>query len=268
MPQYAESDIDLAIRLAAEGSAVALKQFRNPGLETCTKSDLSPVSLADHKTEQAMIALLERERPDDALLTEESGAFGKGDREWIIDPIDGTRQYLLGLPYWATLVALRENDEIVVAAIDAPALGRRWSAAKGSGAWVDGTERIEVSNVSALEGATLQHSDLGAWEKAGGSEPLVALSRRCMQTMGVGVFWMHCLVAEGRSEIALQPGVKTWDMAAPSLVVEEAGGRFSSLHGLPGPEHGTGLSTNGLLHGSVLDILSGFDIAQKPAAEF
>jgi len=253
------SDIQLAIRLAQRGSNVAMEQFQAGQIGVSAKEDLSPISSADIATEKAMLEILTKHRPQDAVLSEESGMKGEGRRQWILDPIDGTRQYLLGLPNWATMVALQEDEEIIACAICAPALNQQWWATQGGGAWNNG-HRIYVSDKSQLEDATMQHADLKAWDNFGGHSPLLELSSKCYQTMGVGTFWMHCLVAEGRADIALQPGPEIWDFAAPSLLVQEAGGRFSALDGKPEPEHGTGLSTNGLLHEQVLEVLSGFEI--------
>jgi len=249
-------DLELALRLADAADAETSERFRSSGLEVTTKPDRTPVTEADLAAERAMLGLLATERPDDAILSEEAGASGDGARQWVLDPVDGTKQFLRGLPSWATLIALRDADGTAVAVVSAPALGRRWWATRGGGAFTDGGRRIAVSGVAQLGDAVLLHVELPAWEARGGLGPLAGLAADCWQSRGYGDFWIHCLVAEGAAEIAAEPGPSLWDLAAPALVVEEAGGRFTSLDGVPGPEGGSALSTNGLLHDAALAALA------------
>ncbi|MCX6393606.1 MAG: histidinol phosphatase [Solirubrobacterales bacterium] len=251
------TDLDLALRLAKAADMETTARFRSADLHVETKPDMTPVSDADTAAEQSMLDLLAVERPDDAILAEESGASGDSTRTWILDPIDGTKQFVRGLPSWATLVALRENDDTLVAVVSAPALGRLWWAAKGQGAWSDDGKAIAVSGVTTLSESVLLHAELSGWDDVpGGPAKLVDLSRECWQSRGYGDFWIHCLVAEGAAEIAAEPGPSLWDLAAPALIVEEAGGRFTSLDGRDGPTHGSALATNGHLHDTVLSALN------------
>lgn len=257
MAANSNPDLGLAIRLADAADAVTTARFRASDLRVETKPDRTPVTEADLAAEAAMLEILKAERPDDAILSEEAGESGESSRRWILDPIDGTKQFLRGLPSWATLIALREGDETLVGVVSAPALGRRWWAVKGDGAFTDSGERIQVSAVSDLSDAMLMHAELSAWQEVPcGPEGLEALAGRCWQSRGYGDFWIHCLVAEGAADIAVEPGPSLWDLAAPALIVEEAGGRFSGLDGTSGPGNGSALATNGLLHDAVVELLS------------
>ncbi len=250
------ADLALALRLADVADSETLSRFLGRDLRVETKPDRTPVTEADLAAEAAMLALLANERPGDSILSEEAGASGSGERQWVLDPVDGTKQFLRGLPSWATLIALRESGETTVAVVSAPALRRRWWASRGGGSFADRGERLKVSAVSELADSVLLHAELSAWESVGGPQPLVALANECWQSRGYGDFWIHCLVAEGAAEIAAEPGPSLWDLAAPALIVEEAGGRFTSLTGSPGPEGGSALSTNGLLHEVALAALA------------
>jgi histidinol-phosphatase len=255
MPDLTD-DLRLAISLADAADAVTIERFRAGDLQVETKPDRTPVTEADLAAERAMLDLLSVERPDDAILSEEAGERGSGERRWVLDPIDGTKQFLRGLPSWGTLIALREADETTVAVVSAPALGRRWWATKGEGAFSDRGERLSVSGVSQLGDAVLMHAELSAWDSVGGPEPLLSLARSCWQTRAYGDFWGHCLVAEGVADVCVEPGPTLWDLAAPALIVEEAGGAFSAIDGTLGPGNGSGLSTNKRLHDEVLKALS------------
>jgi histidinol-phosphatase len=251
------ADLNLAVRLADAADAVTMSKFQASDLRVETKPDRTPVTEADLAAEKSMIDILAAERPDDSILSEEAGESGSSTRRWIIDPIDGTKQFLRGLPSWATLIALQEDDETVVGLVSAPALNRRWWAVKGEGSFTDKGRRIQVSAVTSLSDAVLLHAELRAWQDVPcGPEGLEALAGRCWQSRGYGDFWIHCLVAEGAGDVAVEPGPSLWDLAAPALIVEEAGGRFSGLAGEPGPGNGSGLSSNGLLHDQVVDLLS------------
>jgi len=251
------SDLDLAVRLADAADAVTTARFRSADLRFETKPDNTPVTEADLAAEAAMLEILKAERPADSILSEEAGESGTADRRWVIDPIDGTKQFLRGLPSWATLIALREGDETLLGLVSAPALGRRWWAVKGEGAFADAGVRLQVSGISNLSDAMLLHAELPAWQDVPcGPEGLEALAGRCWQSRGYGDFWIHCLVAEGAAEVAVEPGPSLWDLAAPALIVEEAGGRFTGLDGTPGPSTGSALATNGLLHDEVVAVIS------------
>ena len=204
-----------------------------------------------------MRALLTAARPRHAVLGEEEGLLGppEATSRWILDPIDGTSNYVKGVPIWATLIALEHEGEIVVGVASAPALGRRWWAARGHGAYADG-QPIRVSAVADLAEAHLAHAGVGTWFEYGRGEPFVELTKRVWRSRGLGDFWMHCLVAEGAFDAACEPIVSLWDLAALQVIVEEAGGRFTDLAGHARADGGSALSTNGLLHDEVLAALT------------
>jgi len=243
-------DLALALELADLADAITLERYRASDLVVETKPDLTPVTEADQAAEHAIRERLASARPDDAIIGEEFGATATADRQWVIDPIDGTKNYVRGIPVWATLIALRDQ----VAVVSAPALHRRWWAARGQGAFADGSS-IQVSAVSELADAQLLWSGIEDWDAIGGADSVLALARRCWRSRGLGDFWQYMLVAEGAAEIALDPEVKLWDLAAPQLIVEEAGGRFTDLSGAPGADGGSGFATNGLLHDAALEIV-------------
>ncbi len=254
-------DIALALELADLADALTLGRYRAADLVVETKPDLTPVTEADRGVEAAVRERLAAVRPDDGVLGEEFGDEGpRGARRWIIDPIDGTKNYVRGIPVWATLLALEADGELAVGVVSAPALGRRWWGSRGGGAFAhDGSgERpraVRVSRVRDLGDAQLCFSGLGGWEQSGGLDSLLALGRACWRTRGFGDFWSYMLVAEGAAEIACEPEVTLWDLAAPRIIVEEAGGRFTDLGGVPTADGGDALATNGLLHDAALAIV-------------
>lgn len=232
-----------------------MRRFRAHDLKIDRKPDTTHVTEADHAAEELIRDRLADARPGDAVLGEEFGSQGDSPRRWIVDPIDGTANYVRGLPVWATLIALEEDRELRVGVVSAPALGHTWWAARGEGAFVDGRP-ISVSAVGAIEDAQLCYSDVPSWSKHRGSaEPFLALAHRCWRTRGVGDFWQHMLVAEGAADAAAEPVVSLWDLAAVLVIVEEAGGRFTDLEGNRTAEGGSAVSTNGLLHELVLEAL-------------
>jgi histidinol-phosphatase len=240
-------DLRLALSLADAADAITMHYFQSTTLAVRTKSDRTPVSEADEAVERAIRERLERERPDDGILGEEFGARGTAARRWIIDPIDATKNYVRGIPVFATLIALDGQAGVV----SAPALGRRWWASRGDGAFCNGRS-IHVSAIDAVGAAQLCYDDVPGFERAGLGERFLDLARRCARSRGFGDFWSHMLVAEGAAEIAVEPEVAHWDMAAVLVIVEEAGGRFTNLRGEARADGGSGLSTNGLLHDEVL----------------
>jgi histidinol-phosphatase len=257
-----DDDLSLALALADAADAVSLPRFGALDLRVETKPDHTPVSDADTATEQAIRSLLEVRRRGDTIVGEELGETGGGPRRWIIDPIDGTKNYVRGVPVWATLIALMEADEVYVGVVSAPALGRRWWASRGQGAWLSvfgGEPRhLHVSTVSALADTSFGYSSLHGWEQApGGRDGVLALDRQVWRSRGYGDFWQHAMVAEGVVDAAAEPEVSLWDLAALVVLVEEAGGRFTDLHGRRGPDGGSALSSNGVLHDTVLRTLSG-----------
>jgi histidinol-phosphatase len=233
---------------------VTLRRFRAHDLKVDTKPDLTPVSEADHAAEELIRDRIAFARPGDAVLGEEFGTDGDSRRRWIVDPIDGTKNYVRGVPVWATLLALEEDGELRVGVVSAPALGHTWWAVRGGGAFGDGAP-ISVSGVSALEDAHLCYSDFKWWEEYGLQTEFEALARQVWRTRGFGDFWSHILVAEGAADVAAEPVVALWDLAPLLVIVEEAGGRFTDLAGNRTADGGSAVSTNGLLHDAVLDAL-------------
>ena len=239
-------DLELALHLADVADSISLPRFRS-GLTVETKADLTPVTEADRQIEADLRKMLAAERPGDAILGEEGGASAGGARRWVIDPIDGTRNYSRGVPVWATLVALEEQGVVQIGVVSAPALGHRWWAERGSGAYADG-ERIHVSAVSRIEDAVLSFAV---------EDELPPIARRAWHARGFGDFWAHMLVAEGSVDGAVDAvGVSEWDLAAIQVVVEEAGGRFSDAAGASRIDSGTAICSNGLLHDELLAALA------------
>jgi histidinol-phosphatase len=253
-------DLALALDLAQMADAITLERYRADDLIVETKPDLTPVTEADKAVERAVRERLASVAPGDAVLGEEFGASSGSEtaRRWIIDPIDGTKNYVRGVPVWATLIALQEGGELTLGVVSAPALHRRWWATRDGGAFVDdrlpgAPRRIQVSAVGELDDAQLCFSGLEDWE--GALEPLVALSRRCWRSRGFGDFWAYMLLAEGVADIVCEPEVSLWDLAAPLVIVEAAGGRFTDLTGASGAGGGSALATNGRLHEGALAII-------------
>ncbi len=220
-----------------------------------SKPDRTPVTETDRAVEQALRERLAAARPGDEVVGEEFGASdGETRRRWIIDPIDGTASYLRGMPTWSTLIALEQEGEPLVAVVSMPAISRRWWASRGGGAWTEGRQ-LTVSRVAELSEAQLCWSGIESWDLVGRPEAILALCRQCWRTRGIGDAWQYMLVAEGAAEVALDPEVSEWDLAAPRLIVEEAGGRFTDLGGVATVAGGDALATNGLLHEAALAIV-------------
>ena len=245
------ADLSLALALADAADDITMKFFRDPALGVRTKSDLSPVSEADEEAERAIRSRLDRDRPDDGILGEEFGTTGTTARRWIIDPIDGTRNYVRGVPVFGTLIALEEKAQATVGVISAPALKRRWWASRGAGAFCNG-ERLRVSDVPSLAEAFLGYDSIIDFAPFHLQSQFLELVRACDRSRGFGDFWAHMLVAEGAIDIAIEPKVAHWDMAAVQVIVEEAGGRFSDLSGAARADGGSALSTNGAVHDQTL----------------
>ncbi|GAB11881.1 histidinol-phosphate phosphatase [Gordonia araii NBRC 100433] len=252
------ADLATALDLADAADALTLPRFGALDLAVTTKPDLTPVSDADLACETMLRERIGTALPDDRILGEEFGgeALACG-RQWVIDPIDGTKNFVRGVPVWATLIALIADGVPVVGVVSAPALGRRWWASAGEGAFTTGPgdaapRRIAVSEVSELSDASLAFSSLSGWADRGLREPFVALTDDVWRVRGFGDFWNYCLVAEGAVDIAAEPEVSLWDLAAVDVLVREAGGTFTNLDGEPGPRGGSAVATNGALHDRVL----------------
>ena len=269
-------DLALAHALADLADGITLDRYQAQDLVITTKPDNTPVTDADRAVETAIREALATHRESDGLVGEEFGSDkGSSGRYWVIDPIDGTKNFMRGVPTWATLIALVQvdaagNEEVVVGIASAPALARRWAAAKGHGATVrfnSGTndlsedlesapidKKISVSKVSSLSDASISYSDFVGWGDR--LEPFQKMLAGAWRTRGIGDFWSHMLVAEGAVDVAVEPSLAVWDMAALDIIVREAGGTFTNTAGQNGPFGGSGVSTNGLLHNAVINGLN------------
>ena len=283
-------DLALAHALADMSDAITLDRYQAQDLVVTNKPDNTPVTDADRAVETAIREALATHRETDGLVGEEFGSDkGSSGRYWVIDPIDGTKNFMRGVPTWATLIALVQvdaagNEEVVVGIASAPALARRWAAAKGHGATVrfnsgnsdfeggdtsgddfaysdsgsdftshvlaPSEKKISVSKVSSLTDASISYSDFVGWGER--LEPFQKMLANAWRTRGIGDFWSHMLVAEGAVDVAIEPSLAVWDMAALDIIVREAGGTFTNTAGQNGPFGGSGVSTNGLLHNAVI----------------
>lgn len=257
----AETDLELALRLADAADEITLARFGSADLAVQTKPDRTPVTEADREVERLLRSAIERHRPGEAVLGEEFGASGDSDRRWIVDPVDGTKNYLRGVPVWATLLARQEAGRVTLGVVSAPALARRWWASRGGGAWASFAgappRRCRVSGVAELPEAFLAYSSRPGWAatgRAGGFDALVATVAR---SRGFGDFLSHVLVAEGAVDVSCEPEVALWDLAALQVIVEEAGGRFTDLSGQARADGGSAVASNALLHPAVLQMLDG-----------
>jgi histidinol-phosphatase len=259
MPTNFTDDLRLSHVLADDADSLTMSRFKALDLHVVNKPDLTPVSDADKSVEDGIRRTLSRARPRDAVLGEEEGATGHSQRRWVVDPIDGTKNFIRGVPVWATLISLMIDDEVVVGCVSAPQLNRRWWASKGGGAWTGRSllraSECRVSDVSRLDDASLSYSSLSGWEERDRLEDFMALSRRCWRTRAYGDFWSYMMVAEGAVDIAAEPDLHLYDMAALDVIVREAGGSFTSLDGTPGPHGGNALASNGRLHDQALAFL-------------
>jgi histidinol-phosphatase len=253
-----EDDLALALAIADECDRVTSAGFTDHGLGVSWKPDGTEVTDVDRATESLIVDRLSVARPSHAVLGEEFGLRGDpaAPLRWLIDPIDGTSGFARRIPVWATLLALTDPDGVVVAVVSAPALGRRWWAARELGTFVNGA-RCQVSDVADLAEAQVSITLNAGWDALGLTDGLVELGRTARRVRGFGDFWQHCLVAEGALDVAVDAvGVSAYDLAAPRLVVDEAGGRFTDRHGEATHAHDTAVSTNGILHPQVLTHLS------------
>jgi len=272
---FAADDLALALHLADIADAISLPRFGAVDLQVGAKPDLTPVSDADTAVEQALRAVLAAQRPQDAVLGEEFGDSGAGaGRRWVIDPIDGTKNFVRGVPVWATLIALLDGDSFTVGVASAPALARRWWAAAGRGAFTRFADHparpCRVSQVGELADASLSFSEMSEWRgphgPAGLGDAFAAVCDACWRTRAYGDFYSYVLVAEGAVDIAAEPELSLWDLAALVPIVTEAGGRMTDVHGQPsGALTTSALATNGLLHGPVRAVLQGGRSRKAPS---
>ncbi|MEV4626033.1 histidinol-phosphatase [Micromonospora sp. NPDC049523] len=262
MARYAD-DLSLAHVLADTADSISTARFRAHDLHVESKPDLTPVTDADQAVERAIRATLARTRPRDGVIGEEYGsalpAAGSGTRQWVIDPIDGTKNFVRGVPIWATLIALMEGDQPVVGLVSAPALGRRWWAATGHGAYAGrhtaAATPIKVSGVRRLADASVCYSSLDGWAENGRLPAMLDLIQGGWRSRAYGDFYGYMLVAEGAVDIMVEPELSLWDLAALIPIVTEAGGTFTDLAGQPGPAGGSAVASNGLLHEDLLQRL-------------
>lgn len=252
-------DLELALSLADAADAFTLPRFDAADFTLGWKDDRTEVTEADRGAESLLADLVLRHRPEHAFFGEEHGLQGPADSpwRWIVDPIDGTSGFVRGIPVWATLIALTHAEhEVTVGVVSAPALGRRWWAAAGQGSFANGRP-CQVSHVAVLEDAQVSVTFNDGWDAIGRTPALVALLQRARRARGFGDFWQHCLVAEGAVDVAIDAiGVRPYDIAAVRLIVEEAGGRFTDRHGEPTHAHDSAISTNGVLHDAVVQMLA------------
>ena len=268
-----KDDLAFAHALADLADAISLDRYQAQDLVVSTKPDSTPVTDADRAVETAIREAISMHRSEDGLVGEEFGSDkGASSRYWVIDPIDGTKNFMRGVPIWATLIALVEVnssgvEEVIVGVVSAPALSRRWSAARGLGAYVrfyshdemnedlDTNEslekRIKVSKVSTISDASISYSDFVGWGSR--LEPFQKMLNSAWRTRAIGDFWSHMLVAEGSIDVAIEPSLALWDMAALEIIVREAGGIFTDISGRNGPFGSSAISTNGLLHNEVVN---------------
>ena len=264
-------DLEFALALADLADAITLPRFRAADLRVERKPDRSPVTDADLAAEDALRARIAVERPDDVVVGEERGGAPEdgGDpddtattplRTWVLDPIDGTKNFSRGNPVWGSLIALVEDGEPTVGVVSSPALGRRWWAGRGAGAWTSdlsgATRRIAVSGVRELGDAYLSTTDYRLFDRQGRGKQYQALADACWETRAFGDFWQYCLVAEGVIDIAVDPSANPWDLAAVLPIVTEAGGALTDTSGTPRYDGGDGLASNGLLHAAAVGLLS------------
>ena len=254
-------DLRLAHVLADDADSLTTARFKALDLHVMSKPDLTPVTDADQAVEESIRRTLSRVRSRDAITGEEQGTTGNSQRRWIVDPIDGTKNFVRGVPVWATLISLVVDEEVVVGVVSAPQLQRRWWASAGGGAWTGKSllkaTRMQVSDVHRLEDASFSYSSLSGWEDRDRLEDVLSLMRRCWRTRAYGDFWSYMLVAEGAVDIAAEPELEVYDMAALDVIVREAGGSFTSLDGSAGPWGGNAVATNTHLHDAALAFLGG-----------
>jgi histidinol-phosphatase len=259
MPTDYTDDLRLAHVLADDADSTTQARFKALDLHVMSKPDLTPVTDADQAVEENIRRTLSRVRSRDAVVGEESGTTGHSQRRWVVDPIDGTKNFVRGVPVWATLISLVVDDEVVLGVVSAPQLQRRWWASAGNGAWTGRSllkaTQMHTSDVRRLEDASLSYSSLSGWEDTGRLDDFLSLSRRCWRTRAYGDFWSYMLVAEGAVDLATEPDLELYDMAALDVIVREAGGQFTSMDGKPGPFGGNAVASNGHLHEAALAFL-------------
>lgn len=252
------SELALALSMADAADALSMSRYRAEDLVVTTKPDATPVTEADQAVERMIRATLAEQRSSDDIVGEEFGGDTGDGRRWIVDPIDGTKNYLRGVPVWSTLISLAIDTRVVVGVVSAPAMGRRWWAATGAGAWtsdVDGSvRRIRVSGVADLKDASFSFSDAVDWDRHSATHgALQRVIGATWRQRAYGDFLSHMLVAEGAVDVSAEPTLAPWDMGALIPVIEEAGGRATGFRGGDAVEQLSLVCSNGLLHDAVLE---------------
>ncbi len=249
-------DLATALVLAHEADLISIDRYRAQDLDVQLKPDRTQVTDADKRVEQVIRQHLAEARPEDSILGEEFGGGAASGRQWIIDPIDGTSNFVRGVPIWGALISLAIDGIPQVGVVSIPAMGKRWWAATGHGAWMqegDGEpRRISVSRIDDLAEATISYNSLKHWDQAGRLDQLIGLSRAVRRTRAFGDLWPYMLVAEGAIDIVAEFDLKPWDIAALVPIVREAGGRFTDADGGEAMQTGSAVATNGMLHDEVL----------------
>src|SRR3954465_7322680 len=258
-PSDYTDDLRLAHVLADDADSITTSRLKALDLHVMSKPDLTPVTDADEAVEESIRRTLSRVRSRDAITGEEQGSSGHSQGRWGIRPIDGTKNFVRGVPVWATLIALVVDDQVVLSVVSAPQLQRRWWASVGNGAWTGRSllkaTRCTVSDVRRLEDASLSYSSLHGWEERDRLDDFLSLMRRCWRSRAYGDFWSYMLLAEGAVDLCAEPELAVYDMAALDVIVREAGGRFTSLDGTDGPVRGHARASNGHLHEAALTFL-------------
>jgi histidinol-phosphatase len=245
-----EDELAFATDLADAAGRIALSYFRGD-FDVKIKADRTPVTEADVAIESMIRTRVRESFPGDAVLGEEFGLEGDGERCWIVDPIDGTKNFADGIQVWANLIALAVDDEPVVGVANAPALGERYEAARGAGARLNGTA-IHVSTADRISRASVLHAELPGWLFGPYGGALAELVREARRERGFGDFWGHTLVARGSADVMFEPALATWDYAALWVIVEESGGRITTFDGGPLEHGGSVLTSNGTLHDEIV----------------
>lgn len=253
------ADLDLALAIADDVDQLTMSRFGAADLIVESKPDLTPVSEADLAAEELIRTRLTAARPRDTVSGEEFATSGTGHWRWVLDPIDGTKNYVRGVPVWATLIGLLDGDDAVLGVVSAPALGRRWWGRRGGGSFATAlgrpARRLQVSGVRDLADASLSIASLEGWSARGRLDRLVSLTESVWRTRGYGDFWSYMLLAEGALDLAAEPELSLWDIAALAPIVTEAGGTFTGLNGRPGVQHGNAAASNTLLHKALLSFV-------------
>jgi histidinol-phosphatase len=252
-------DLAVALTLAGEADLIAMDRYQAQDLDIQLKPDRTQVTDGDQRVERMIRSRLAAARPRDSVFGEEFGTTGQSTRQWIVDPIDGTSNFVRGVPIWGLLLALVVDGVPQLGVVSAPALGRRWWGATGHGAWMqqdDGEpRRLSVSRVDKLADASLSYNSIKHWDQAGRLDNLITLTRAVGRARAYGDLWPYMLLAEGAVDVVGEYDLKPWDIAALVPVVREAGGTFTSMEGGDPMSTDGVLATNGLVHRAVIDAL-------------